>query len=206
MENKSYMKELATMLDVELGERFNIKDFENNPCYFSESGLIDSNNCLCPLSFISRIIQGKLEIVKLPWKLYDGMKFYYIDYYGKVMCKTYVNKNGLIDLRLRMGNYFKTKEEAKSHKEKWLDNLKQKPDLSWRDDNEYWIPHEDEWYWFINTEGKLLRTVFKGRSGYDAMMLRMGNCFKTLDEADKYKEKWLEYLEKEPDLSWRVNE
>ena len=204
MSKQSYMKELATMLNVELGERFNIKDFENNPCYFSECGLFDSNDSLCPISFISKIIQGKLEIAKLPWKLYDGVQFYYIDYYGKVMCKTYVNKNNLIDLRVRMGNYFRTREEAQQHKEKWLNNLKQKPDLSWRDDNESWTPHEDEWYWFVNVEGKLLRTTFNGISGYDTMMLRMGNCFKTIEEADRYKEKWLEYLKQEPDLSWRV--
>lgn len=35
-------------------------------------------------------------------------------------------------MRLRLGNYFKTAKEAEANKARWLEYIKQEPDLSWK--------------------------------------------------------------------------
>lgn len=46
---RNCMKEVANMFGPELGDKFNLrivaydKDYEHNPCYFSEEGLIETH-------------------------------------------------------------------------------------------------------------------------------------------------------------------
>ena len=138
--DKGYMKQIATMLDVKLGEEFMIEDtegifkFEEN-YLFKQDGK-NKENWIGADHPLLALISGQKKIVKMPWKPHDGDNFFYITIFGNIERKSYV-KNIPYDCTLiRMGNCFKTREEAEEHKEEWLKYFWQEPDLSWRTSNE----------------------------------------------------------------------
>lgn len=114
---KNYMQDVARMLGVELGEEFNIKDFE--PVYkLTDYGLcvkVDSVEWheMSGDSFI-QLIKGDYEIIKLPWQPKKG----------EVYCRPangfedvdFDNwSNHPIDFALKeAGMAFKTKEECEA--------------------------------------------------------------------------------------------
>ena len=129
---ENYMKEVASLLGLELNEEFDIEDFEYNPCRITESGLYDSVN-LSVLG-LHKILTGQCKIIRQPWIPKLGDLYYYI--FG-TKDSPLINKTAYIGQefdkeKMRLGNYFRTKEEATENTERWFDYLEKEPDLSWR--------------------------------------------------------------------------
>lgn len=107
----NYMPKVLEMLGVEVGEKFKVKEFDNNPYHFDcEYILVDSNNNDMEFQNITQILRGVIEIEKLPWKPKEG------EYYHAIL------HNGSIDFCrwgskwydyycYNSGNCFKTKRE-----------------------------------------------------------------------------------------------
>ena len=75
----NYMPKVLEMLGVEVGEKFNIKEFDNNPYYFDcRYVLVDSNKHDMEFQNITQILRGAISIEKLPWKPKKGEKYYFI--------------------------------------------------------------------------------------------------------------------------------
>lgn len=140
--SKSYIKEIAEMLGVEIGEVFNLKGNDGKiitigDYRLTESGLEYSDGqyrWLKSNSFTDLIV-GKVGIVKKPWKPKYADVYYAINFDGNVIVKEW---HGLDEdyLRFRIGNVFKSKEVAKKNITAFEAFKNQGPDISWRVNNE----------------------------------------------------------------------
>ncbi len=136
----NYIKQVAEMLGVELGEEFNIQtrgmvicwkgecwDGESQKFWFDENGLqVDKD----PKSYnyietaLSRLIDGTWSIVKKPWKPKEGERFYYVSTNGDIC--TDVNERSVSDATfIAFGNCFKTKADAEAHKDEIIAKMKE---------------------------------------------------------------------------------
>lgn len=124
----NYMKQIAQMLGVELGEEFYLKSTLNgkycssgkNKTTFklSESGvkykfIRNTNNYeWCSLdAILAEVLTGSLEIVKKPWKPSHGLRYYYVRL-DKTLDYTIFNSEFYWNvLAYTLGNCFRTKEE-----------------------------------------------------------------------------------------------
>lgn len=113
--------EIARMLGVELGEEFQIKDFDGLTYKFNLDGLSatrDNRTYISAANALAALVSGKLEITKLPWKpnlnerywtfmsSLEGRKLYVLNYMWD---------NSVIDVALhKVGWVYRTQEEAKS--------------------------------------------------------------------------------------------
>lgn len=61
--SKKYMKEVAELLGVELGEKFEIENSSFNPCYIKENGMYDCDN-VNRSYFLVHLLTGEREIKK----------------------------------------------------------------------------------------------------------------------------------------------
>ena len=119
MNMKNLIPEVAKLLGVEIGEEFKVKEMPNDIYKFDEDGnlryfnrrgqewLITTTNTLC------KVLNGKSEIIKLPWKPKVDEKFWTVENDG-----VYINTwdNDMSDfMYLKCGNCFRTKEEAEAN-------------------------------------------------------------------------------------------
>lgn len=124
----NYMSEVAKMLGVELGERFKIdfnglltnSDYYDN-YYFSDSGLKNDNHSIAPMdvSILYNLICGKCFIKRKPWKPEVGECYYFIDESGLTVWDTWGESYEDI-LLYKLGNFYKTREDADKDAVKWL--------------------------------------------------------------------------------------
>nr|DAP33597.1 MAG TPA: hypothetical protein [Caudoviricetes sp.] len=113
----NYYKQVAEMLGVELNEEFNVAYSDDvlceNPYKITVDGLLYKNHLgWVRSSYLLKIIEGDLEIVKIPWKPKDD-EFYY--YYSPCTGITYQERwvNTASDYCMwKIGNCFRTREEA----------------------------------------------------------------------------------------------
>lgn len=116
----NYYKKIAEMLGVELGEEFNLKQNKTKNItrhrykITQEEGLmysVNRNEFERSVSLMS-IINGSYSVVKLPWKPKEGEKYwYYSEPFNQAISHKWYGGN--YDLLLwKVGNCFKTKEEA----------------------------------------------------------------------------------------------
>ena len=124
----NYMPEVLKMLGVEVNERFNIKNSAFNPNYFDEDYCIKDKDGdkVNSTYYIEKLLNGKDEIEKLPWKPKEGDRYYFI------------GSNGLIDswnwsgvmvdhYCYNAGNCFKTRDEITNEiKQRVLQEMKGK--------------------------------------------------------------------------------
>ncbi len=141
MSNKPYIKEVAKILGVEIGEVFTVKincEETIGSYMFMDTGLKRLNakgDCWVGVTdnTLELLLNETYAIDKKPWIPKNG-DFYYCIGVGGHINKTRFVTAALSDLlRLRTGNYFRTKEEAKANVENYLEYLKQEPDLFWRE-------------------------------------------------------------------------
>ena len=129
-----YMKQIAEMLGVELGEKFKIKDDDEPGCFwFDFDGLYSTTRLSSemPFFFIS-LIRGNAEIIKIPWRPRQKESYYFNDIDG-IIKKDFFNsyyfndidgiiKKDFFNNRLRndllmykLGKIYRTQEEAFEH-------------------------------------------------------------------------------------------
>ncbi len=119
----NYMAKVAEMFGVELGEKFKLKDkLLREEClneyyidYYSFYSVIGKTPCLDPVS-LERVLCGRYELVKLPWKPKNGDVYWYLEIGGeKALCKTIWN-NSTFDLAMyKLGKIYRTRSEAVKH-------------------------------------------------------------------------------------------
>lgn len=89
---------------------------------------------------VGRIVDGDLEIVKIPWRPKEGERYYYIgvDMHDEGTVWDCVwEENDITDImRYKLGNCFKTEKEAISNIDACLKWLKSEPITDWRDSDE----------------------------------------------------------------------
>ena len=106
----NYMPKVLEMLNLEVGEKFNIKGFALNPYQFDEEYNLINMEFYEKNRLVQELLIGRIEIEKLPWKPKEG-EFYHC-----------VLNNGTIDFHrwnlkwydyycYNSGNCFRTKKE-----------------------------------------------------------------------------------------------
>lgn len=143
---KNYMADVAKMIGVKLGEEFDIEpgctdpyEFTEYYCTFSykltKNGLL---NCCDEEDnkVLSMLLTGEAKVIKKPWKPKERDIYYYINTDGTISHKIFCSKSEVDLANVLLGNFFKTAGDAEVNSKKWLERIKQEPDISWRVDNE----------------------------------------------------------------------
>jgi hypothetical protein len=120
------MSEVAKMLGVELGERFKIVNnqtgsliSEYDYCFSDKDIMICQDGRGCSGEYILiHLIHGTYTIKRKPWKPSLDEQYYYVDELGHPCSDPWVNS--VLDITLyRVGNCYRTKEEAEANRDKW---------------------------------------------------------------------------------------
>lgn len=120
----NYMREIASLLGVELGESFKLVDdnggkYHNYYRFTNEKGIEESDDNANWESAIPGILKwilmGEIRIIKLPWKPKMSEKYYIpcIHHAESSMCSVFPWYGGKIDNKFyQLGLVCKTREEA----------------------------------------------------------------------------------------------
>ena len=120
---KNLIPEIAKMLGVELGEVFKIKGEDELTYRFDSDGLKLTHDSGIELAKISAnvafvdLVNGKDEIVKLPWKPKFGDRYFGVfEFNGKLQICRYDIWRGTIaeEAQYRYGWVYRTREEAEA--------------------------------------------------------------------------------------------
>ena len=114
------MKDLANLLGLELYEEFKIRDAYGK-YRITEKTLERSNEGTWEESYIliEELFNGRRELE--PWKPENGKEYYYVNIYS---IASSIWQNDAIDIALyKMGNCFKTQEEAEKNREKIAEEI-----------------------------------------------------------------------------------
>ena len=120
----NHMKEVANMLGVDIGERFQVFDSVGRECpwkfYFTEKDLvIDGANTGAEADMLRLLICGIYTVKNIPWKPSNRSNYYYIDEYGCVDVSWW--DGDVYDLNFyKLGNCYPTPQEAEANKDKWI--------------------------------------------------------------------------------------
>lgn len=116
----NYMAEVAKILGVELDEEFEARGYTYK---LTNDGLVCT---MFPQKdeedyehMLRVILTGKYPIKRKPWKPRVGEQFYFIDMDGKSCCLTCGYNNSSLNL-YKIGNCYRTREEAEANTEKWV--------------------------------------------------------------------------------------
>ena len=128
----NHMEEFAKMLGVELNERFGVcstcsTDYiDPYEYYLTVDGLnvVANNGHVFPVDCIStKLLTGELTVKRKPWRPTDGEYYWYIDVKGNARRSGWGGDDFLcmFDINLyKLGNCYRTKEEAEDNKDKWV--------------------------------------------------------------------------------------
>lgn len=121
--SKNLIPEIARMLGVEIGEEFKVKGYEELMYRFAADGLkltydssIELSDTTAKVAFVA-LLNGKDEIVKLPWKPKKGNTCWTFGADGDgVWCATFTTWSGhpMQVAMLKAGWVFCNKAEAKA--------------------------------------------------------------------------------------------
>ena len=122
----NYMAEIAKMLGVELGERFNITNCRGD-YYFTDSDFKRDGDELAFYSTLYSILNGTYTIKRKPWKPEDNENYWYIDENGEAWSGE-AWRNRFDDCEYasdhmnyyKLGNCYRTREEAEANRDKWV--------------------------------------------------------------------------------------
>ena len=129
----NYMAGIAKLLGVELDKEFNIKGVNFNPHKITDKGLVSRGGYPDEQNLLMRLLTGEVEITNEPWFPEDDEPYWFLSYEGHALPDRFKNDfTSVHQMRVRLGNFFKTEQEALSYKEKWLAYYNQGADMSWR--------------------------------------------------------------------------
>lgn len=121
----NHMAEVAALLGLELREEFRIEKCQGL-FRFTEDGpqrLLDSSSSwtFAEHSILRELLNGKVTVVKFPWKPDDGEQYYVPHVDPTAMFGTWVWRDSELDLyRLGHGLVFSTPDEAAALSKKML--------------------------------------------------------------------------------------
>lgn len=120
----NYMSQVAKMLGVELGEEF---ECSNGYKYvLKEDGIIESKyrDRLSTDTFspaLVALLNGELVIKRKPWKPKNNDTYWFVDNDGNVWKSDWTVCGYPFDHmnRYKLGNCYRTEEEAEANRDKW---------------------------------------------------------------------------------------
>ena len=128
------MADVAKILGVEFYEEFKVGGYVNCICRLTpdwferkdSDGDWESDS-----KILVWLLNGK-EGIERVWRPKQGDFYYCINASGDVTREEFRSTYLPDVMRVRLGNYFRSRLEAEKNKRAWLDYLQQVPDLSWR--------------------------------------------------------------------------
>ena len=128
----NYYKKFAEMLGLELEQEFVLTDVDGNikdifTYKITEDGIFYKSkisNDWFKTELVDALLNGCIKAVPKPWKPEKGEKyFYYAKEFGQTVYKIWIDEN--YDLLLwKVGNCFKTEEEAKDKGKEIMEQIK----------------------------------------------------------------------------------
>ena len=115
--NKNYMQEVAKMLDVGIGEEFDLLDGNGeivaySPYKFTNDRIVDCDDDEMSYSMLWNLLTGEYTLQRHPWKPKDGMMYWFVTPDDSVdFCYFFKDKLNSIAM-LNLGNCFPSKEVA----------------------------------------------------------------------------------------------
>ena len=114
----NYMADVAKVLGVELGECFHISCNPNN-YFLCHDGMVCVESGHMVNGALNDLLVGKLTIKREPWKPKYDEHYYYVGNTGYVYSPKWFND--VLDISFyKIGNCYRTKEEAESNRDKWV--------------------------------------------------------------------------------------
>lgn len=120
----NHMEEVAKMLGVKIDEEFKVAysngNTSNSNYYFTNNGIynVDAGRYEGPDMFLN-LIFGICTIKRKPWKPVKDDIYWTV--LSSEVIRSYMWKNDTIDLlSYKLGNCYKTKEEAEYNYDKWV--------------------------------------------------------------------------------------
>lgn len=121
----NYMAEVAKLLGVELGAEFEVKECQDIKCTIYNDGLyvypVKDDLCSLPSSeqVLSRLLEGVITIKCNPFKPKIEKTYWYVRVDGTVTsCRWFEDQ--LDAYHYKLGNCYRTKDEAEANRDKWL--------------------------------------------------------------------------------------
>lgn len=122
----NHMAEVAKMLGVELGEAFEVDKLstrrymltENsglNGIYFS-SWVVDEDSD----KIFKSLLLGECSIKRKPWKPKEDEEYWLVNQCGNVISLAWID-NLLCITNYKIGNCYRTREEAEANRDKWVE-------------------------------------------------------------------------------------
>ena len=114
----NYMEQVAKMLGVELGQYFEV--YRCDGLYtFTYSGLYDVQSGFATEKVLNNLLSGEYKIKHKPWKPKYGDIYYAVGKTGHA-CSEQWYGDILDTLYYKVGNCYKTYEDAAANCEKWI--------------------------------------------------------------------------------------
>lgn len=121
----NHMAEVAKMLGVELGEAFYINESSDFICTIYNDGL-----CVYPTrddirilpthgDVLSCLLEGNMTIKCKPWKPKKDEDYWLVNQCGNVISLAGID-NLLCITNYKIGNCYRTREEAEANRDKWI--------------------------------------------------------------------------------------
>ncbi len=116
----NHMAEVAKMLGVELGEEF---ECNNGYVYqFTDVGIICPKYCRDEEDYsgiLQSLLNGRQEIKLKPWKPKENEDYWLVNQCGNVISLAWID-NLLCITNYKLGNCYRTREEAEANRDKWI--------------------------------------------------------------------------------------
>lgn len=125
----NYYKQVAEMLGIKLNEEFDVNYMLSYRYMLTEGGLKfkdkSSDTWLGYSSpVLSKLLRGDYSIVKLPFKPEDGDKYYVYSIYRLASSEVYWNGDTSDLVYWKLGNCFRTREEAETKGKEIMETIK----------------------------------------------------------------------------------
>jgi hypothetical protein len=115
----NHMQDVAKMLGVELNEKFKINNGEDYIYYFDKFGLHCSECFVDCKHTLLQLLNGVHSIKHAPYKPKTEDIYYFLDQNGDAD-SSYWNDN-FVDICLyKLGNCYRTAQEAEANRDKWI--------------------------------------------------------------------------------------
>lgn len=115
----NYISEIAKMLDVNTGEYFKINGLVGT-YVFTHDGLHEVDNRGDCGAILAKLLSGAYTIKYNPKKPANDEMFFIVSCDGKVRTKYWDDDSTAFLSYYKLGNFYKTSEEAEANRDKWV--------------------------------------------------------------------------------------
>ena len=119
----NYMKQIAKMLGVEIGEKFKVTRKDTvllSEFYITDNGLYEQIPNQSPLlnsPILKDLLIGERKIIKLPWKPKHMEHYWSVTTKGSILEDCFSARNIYCLALYKLGKIYRTREEAEAHAE-----------------------------------------------------------------------------------------